>query len=103
MRLRKDAAMIYFRFLSVLFTFCVFSFSSTIAQNCSVSYSISNSWSGGFQAGISITNTGTTALNSWTLQWTFNGNQQINNLWGGVASAQGENVTVTNANYDGNI
>src|SRR6266700_270214 len=95
--------MAYFRFLSMLFAFCVFSFSSALAQSCSVSYSITNSWPGGFQAGISITNTGTTALNSWILQWILNGNQQINNLWGGIVSMQGESVTVTNANYDGNI
>jgi hypothetical protein len=100
---QKGAMMIRFRFLSMLFAFCAFSFSFTMAQNCSVSYLITNSWSGGFQAGISITNTGTTALSSWTLQWIFNGNQQVNNLWGGVVSAQGQNVTVTNANYDGNI
>ncbi len=95
--------MIRFRFLSMLLTFCMFSFSSVMAQNCSVNYSITNSWPGGFQAGISITNTGTTALNSWTLQWIFNGNQQITNLWGGIVSAQGQNITVVNANYDGSI
>jgi len=95
--------MIRLRFLCILFAFCVFSFSSVMAQNCSVSYSITNSWPGGFQAGISITNTGTAALNSWTLQWIFNGNQQITNLWGGIVGAQGENITVLNANYDGSI
>src|SRR5258708_4261677 len=101
--LRKGTPMISFSFLSMLLTFCVFSFSSTMAQNCSVSYSITNSWPGGFQAGISITNAGTTAINGWTLQWQFTGNQQVNNLWGGIVSAQGENITVTNANYDGSI
>ena len=95
--------MIRSRLIAMLFAFCLCSFSSIMGQNCSVSYSISNSWPGGFQAGISITNTGTTAITAWTLQWIFTGNQQISNLWGGVASAQGENVTVTNASYDGSI
>jgi len=95
--------MINFRFLGMLFAFCAFSLSAAMAQTCSVDYSISNSWPGGFQAGISITNTGTAAINSWTLQWIFSGNQQITNLWGGIVSAQGQNITVVNANYDGTI
>jgi hypothetical protein len=78
-------------------------FSGLAAAQCNVTYTIVNSWPGGFQAGISIMNTGTTTINSWTLQWIFNGNQQINNLWGGNVSSQGQNITVTNANYDGTI
>src|ERR1700680_291811 len=76
---------------------------SAAAQGCNVAYTITNSWSGGFQAGISITNTGTTAIASWTLQWIFSGNQQINNLWGGNVTSQGENVTVTSLSWDGTI
>lgn len=82
-----------------LYAFCGVAY----AQTCNVSYTIVNSWSGGFQAGISISNTGTAAINSWTLQWNFTGNQQISNLWGGNVGSPGPNVTVTNANYDGNI
>jgi hypothetical protein len=74
-----------------------------LAQTCPVTYSIVNSWSGGFQAGISIKNTGTTAINGWTLTWTFSGNQQISQLWGGNVTSQGANVTVTNLSWDGSI
>src|SRR5690349_13471767 len=83
----------------VLYVFC----SPAFAQSCSVSYSITNSWPGGFQAALAITNKGTTAINGWTLQWQFTGNQQINNLWGGTVSQQGQNVTVTNLSWDANI
>ncbi len=73
------------------------------AQTCPVTFSITNSWSGGFQGGITINNTGTTAINGWTLTWTFPGNQQIAQLWGGNVTSQGETVTVTNLSWDGNV
>ena len=73
------------------------------AQTCPVTYTIVNSWQGGFQAGISIADTGTTAINGWTLTWTFSGNQQITQLWGGNVTSQGENITVTNLSWDASI
>ncbi len=73
------------------------------AQSCPVTYTIQNSWPGGFQAGITIKNTGTTAINGWNVQWNFSGNQQIVNLWGGTLTQQGQNVTVTNLSWDGSI
>jgi hypothetical protein len=74
-----------------------------LAQTCPVTYTIVNSWSGGFQAGISIKNTGTTAINGWTLSWTFSGTQQITQLWGGNVTSQGANITVTNLSWDASI
>src|SRR5262245_20201012 len=82
-----------------LFVFCSFA----AAQSCPVTYNIVNSWPGGFQAGISIKNTGTTAINGWTLQWAFSGNQQITNLWGGNVGSRGETVTVTSLSWDASI
>jgi hypothetical protein len=83
----------------VLYAFCGFA----AAQTCPVTFNIANSWPGGFQGGISITNTGTTAINGWTVTWTFPGNQQITQLWGGNVSSQGETITVTNLSWDANI
>ena len=74
-----------------------------VAQTCPVTYTIVNSWSGGFQAGITITNTGTSAINGWTLEWLFPGTQQISQLWGGNVSSQGQTVTVTSLSWDASI
>lgn len=73
------------------------------AQSCSVTYTITGSWAGGFQGSIAIKNTGTAAISSWTLQWIYSGNQQITTLWGGNVTSLGQTVTVTNVSYDGNI
>jgi hypothetical protein len=70
---------------------------------CKVVYTVGNSWAGGFQAQIVLSNTGTTATHGWALDWTFPGDQKISNLWGGTATQTGANVHVTNASYDGGI
>ena len=81
---------------------CAFS-GVAAAQTCPVTFTIVNSWSGGFQASISIENTGTTAINGWTLEWGFPGNQQVSQLWGGTVTSQGETITVTSLSWDASI
>jgi endoglucanase len=70
---------------------------------CGITYTISDQWSGGFQASIAINNTGETNLSSWKLQWTFPSNQQISSFWGGNETVNGETVTVTNESYNGSL
>ena len=71
--------------------------------SCEVDYTISNSWSGGFGAAIAIKNTGTSALSSWTLTWSFANGQTITQLWNGTETQSGANVTVKNLSYNGSI
>jgi endo-1,4-beta-xylanase len=70
---------------------------------CHIGFTITNSWSTGFQAALSIQNTSTVPLNGWTLTWTFPGGQTIASLWNGAASQSGAAVTVTNLGYNANI
>jgi len=70
---------------------------------CHIAYSITNQWSGGFGAAITINNTGTTAISSWTLTWTFANGQTITQLWNGSETQSGANVTVNNLSYNGTI
>jgi xyloglucan-specific exo-beta-1,4-glucanase len=71
-----------------------------------VGYVIANQWPGtpgGFTVNLTITNNSTTAINGWTLKFTFPGTQQVTQLWNGVASQTGSQVTVTNASWNGTI
>jgi hypothetical protein len=70
---------------------------------CQVSYATQSQWAGGFVAQLTITNTSTTATSGWTLGFTFPGDQHITNAWNGTTSQNGENVTITNASYNGTI
>jgi cellulose 1,4-beta-cellobiosidase len=64
---------------------------------CSVTYSLLNTWPGGFQGQAVITNTGRAAVTGWALAWTFPSGQQITQLWNGAYTQSGNAVKVTNA------
>jgi xyloglucan-specific exo-beta-1,4-glucanase len=70
---------------------------------CTVVYTVTNQWSGGFQGDVKLTNTSTAAVNGWTLAWTFANGQVISQLWNGTATQSGAAVTVTNLSYNGTI
>src|SRR5258708_12593824 len=71
--------------------------------SCNVIYTVSNQWNVGFQVGITISNTGTTPISSWQLQWAFANGQTISQLWNGSVSQSGANVTVNSLSYNGTI
>ena len=50
-----------------------------------------------------VVNNSATAINGWSLQWTFANGQVISQLWNGTPSQTGANVTVTNAPYNATI
>jgi len=77
--------------------------SPTGAATCSVTYSLVNSWTGGFQGQAVVKNTGSAAINGWTLAWTFPGDQKITQLWNGSYTQSGEAVRVANASYNAAI
>ncbi len=76
---------------------------STTGAGCTVHYAISSQWSGGFGATITITNTSTSTINGWSLQFSFANGQTITQLWNGSYTQSGGAVTVTNAPYNGTI
>jgi chitodextrinase len=62
-----------------------------------------NTWANGFTANVTITNTGTSAVNGWSLAWTFAGNQQITSAWNATISPTSGAVTAQNLSYNGAI
>jgi mannan endo-1,4-beta-mannosidase len=52
-------------------------------------------WPGGFQGGVTVTNTGTTATTGWTLTITFGAGQRITQIWGGKTTQTASPYTVT--------
>jgi endoglucanase len=68
---------------------------SAAPVSCSAAYSVVNTWPGGFQAQVTLTDTGSAAISPWTLTWTFPGDQKISSLWNASYTQSGENVTAT--------
>jgi hypothetical protein len=76
---------------------------TTPAGACTATESITNSWSGGFQAAVTVTNTGTAPISSWTVTGAFPGAQTIANSWNAVVTQSGQNLTAANAGFNGTI
>jgi hypothetical protein len=73
------------------------------SAKCSATYAISSSWGNGFNANVTVNNTGTAATKTWKVTWTWGGNQLITNAWNTVATQSGTAVTANNATSNGVI
>ncbi|GAA1754942.1 glycoside hydrolase family 6 protein [Streptomonospora arabica] len=72
------------------------------AEGCEVEYSVTNEWSSGFSASVSVTNLGD-SLDGWQLEWDFPGDQQVTNGWSGDFNQSGQHVTVSNTSWNGTL
>ena len=70
--------------------------------DCSVTHTVTNSWSGGYNATVTITNVGD-AASSWSADWTFGNGESVSGGWGGTYSQSGADVSVSNASWNGAI
>jgi glucuronoarabinoxylan endo-1,4-beta-xylanase len=70
---------------------------------CSAAYQVTNSWDGGFQADITVTNNGSAATRGWRVSWPLPSGQTISQVWNGALTTSGGTATVTNAEYNGTV
>ncbi|WP_281940330.1 endo-1,4-beta-xylanase [Micromonospora sp. AKA38] len=70
---------------------------------CTATYRMVNSWNGGFQGEVTVTNNGSTTLTGWTVRLTLAGGQTIANVWNGVNTGTSGTVGVRNADYNGSV
>ena len=70
--------------------------------SCKVGYAV-NQWSGGFVANVTVTNTGTSTIPSWTLAFSLPGDGKITSGWNAAITQTGQGVTATNMVYNGTI
>jgi cellulase/cellobiase CelA1 len=72
-------------------------------STCKVSYVIQSQWPNGFTGSVTIANTGTAALNGWTLKFAFPGNQQLQQGWNANWLQSGTSVTAQNLSWNSTI
>lgn len=75
----------------------------TGGSGCKITYAVTTQWSTGFTANITITNTGSTAINGWTLGFSFPNGQTVTQGWNGTFSQSGSNVTIASLSYNAAI
>ncbi|WP_305783980.1 lytic polysaccharide monooxygenase auxiliary activity family 9 protein [Symbioplanes lichenis] len=61
--------------------------------SCSAAYTLTSSWTGGFQGEIKVT--AAAALANWSVRFTWPGGQSSSQAWGGVISTAGTAATVS--------
>lgn len=72
------------------------------AGSSRVAYTMST-WNNGFTASISITNTGTSTINGWTLSFTLPSGQSITSGWNATYSPSSGQVSARNVSYNGTL
>ncbi|AGZ42187.1 cellulose binding domain-containing protein [Actinoplanes friuliensis] len=80
----------------------LFAAPASAAAGCSVAYTVTNQWQGGFGASVAITNLGDPVA-GWTLAFSFPSGQTVTQLWNGVVTQSGSAVSVKDAGYNGSI
>ncbi|MFZ6029920.1 MAG: cellulose binding domain-containing protein [Chloroflexota bacterium] len=75
-----------------------------VASSCQVVYT-PNSWNNGFTANIKIVNNGASAVQGWTLAYSYANGQQVTSAWNATVTQSGANVTASNpsSHWNGNI
>ncbi|TDC58996.1 chitin-binding protein, partial [Actinomadura sp. GC306] len=68
---------------------------------CTATFRSVNSWGGGYQGEVTVTNTGTLPLNGWMAHISLPSGQSIGSLWNGTYTQSGSDITVTNAGWNG--
>lgn len=69
------------------------------ARTCSATADIVQSWSGGYQAEVTVT-AGESKIYGWSVQWTLASDQTLGDAWNGTRTVDGSQVTVSNASWN---
>ena len=69
------------------------------AAACRVTYT-TNDWNTGFTAAVTVTNTGTQALNGWSLGFALPAGQRVTQGWSATVTQTGAQVTATSLSWN---
>jgi endoglucanase len=71
--------------------------------SCSTAYAVTNSWQGGFQAGLTVTNTSTSTWNNWTVRWTMPSGVTLGSGWNATITPNGTTWTARPPSWAPNL
>ncbi|MER7503709.1 glycoside hydrolase family 6 protein [Nonomuraea pusilla] len=70
---------------------------------CSAAYRVTSQWQGGFQAEVTVRNTGGGPTGGWKVQWRLPDGQSISQFWNGTLTTASGTATVTNLSWNGTL
>ena len=73
-------------------------------NNASCSYEVTNSWNSGFVAEITIANNGTSAIDGWSVSWSYDDGSAMTNSWNAIVEGSDSSpYTASNISWNGLI
>lgn len=87
--------------MAALLSASFFASQSSLAQSASCKYVVNNSWGAGATTSIEITNNGSTAINGWSVNWSYV-NNRITGSWNATLSGSNP-YNATNLSWNGSI
>src|SRR5262245_34444628 len=88
--------------MAALGTAVVTELPSFAASGCTVTYTVVNTWPGGFGADVTVKNLGD-PVNGWNLVWSYTAGQTVGQYWNATITQSGSQVTAVNVGYNGSI
>ncbi|MFF0109179.1 glycosyl hydrolase family 18 protein [Streptomyces hirsutus] len=73
------------------------------ATSATATYAKTQDWGSGFEGKWTVKNTGTTALNSWTVEWDFPSGTSVTSAWDADVTSSGNHWTAKNKSWNGTL
>ncbi|SDD67041.1 glycoside hydrolase family 18 chitinase [Streptomyces prasinopilosus] len=73
------------------------------ATSATATYAKTQDWGSGFEGKWTVKNTGTTALNAWTVEWDFPSGTSVTSSWDADVTSSGTHWTAKNKSWNGTL
>ncbi|MFJ9901711.1 glycosyl hydrolase family 18 protein [Streptomyces sp. NPDC101152] len=103
MRFRHRAAAGFATLLLPLAGLVGLASSAQAAGTATATYAKTQDWGTGFEGKWTVTNTGSTAISSWTIAWDFPSGTAVTSAWDADVTSSGTHWTAKNKSYNGTL
>ncbi|MBZ6087610.1 cellulose binding domain-containing protein [Streptomyces olivaceus] len=73
------------------------------AESATATFAKTQDWGTGFGGNWTVKNTGTTTLNSWTVEWDFPSGTKVTSAWDATVTNSGDHWTAKNVGWNGTL
>ncbi|MCN9240136.1 glycoside hydrolase family 18 chitinase [Streptomyces sp. RY43-2] len=77
--------------------------SAHAASSATATYAKTQDWGNGFAGAWTVTNSGTSAISSWTIEWDFPSGTSVTSAWDADVTNSGNHWTAKNKSYNGSL
>jgi endo-1,4-beta-xylanase len=71
--------------------------------SCKATYAVTSSWTGGYNASVTVADSGSSAISGWNVGLGLASGDTITSLWNGVNSGTTGSISVKNESYNGSL